>query len=93
MPTLIWGVLPQHIVSDEVAVDRFSQSADESVDDEEEFWQSFFEKIQPIREGVNSARRVFYEGPVGNAIDTVGQLVDDAADIAHSSYRLSLIHI
>ena len=77
MPTLIWGVLPPHIVSDEVAVDRFSQSADESVDDEEEFWQSFFEKIQPIREGVNSARRVFYEGPIGNAIDTVGQLVDD----------------
>ena len=42
MRTLIWGVLPPHIVSDEVAVDRFSQSADESVDDEEEFWQSFF---------------------------------------------------
>ena len=44
MRTLIWGVLPPHIVSDEVAVDRFSQSADESVDDEEEFWQSFSRK-------------------------------------------------
>ena len=87
MRTLIWGLLPPLVVGDETGVDRFSLSTNESVDDEEEFWQTFFERIQPIREGVNSARKVFSEGPVGNALDTAGQLMDDAADIAHSSYR------
>ena len=37
-------------VTEETPIDRFSVSSDESVDDEAEFWQSFFERIQPARE-------------------------------------------
>ncbi len=74
-------------MSEETPADRFSLKDGESVDDEAEFWQSFFERLQPVREAANSIRSRFSEGPLGNAIDTVGQLMDDAADIAHSSYR------
>ena len=44
-------------VAEETPVDRFSVSSDESVDDEAEFWQSFFEKIQPAREASNRIRK------------------------------------
>ena len=74
-------------VTEENAVDRFSVSSDESVDDEAEFWQSFFERIQPAREASNRVRKTLSEGPVGNALDTAGQLLDDAADVMHSAYR------
>ena len=80
-------------VTEETPIDRFSVSSDESVDDEAEFWQSFFERIQPAREASNRIRKTLSEGPVGNALDTAGQLLDDAAEITHSAYRLSLIHI
>ena len=87
MRTLIWVLWAPHCVSEETPADRFSLKDGESVDDEAEFWQSFFERLQPVREAANSIRSRFSEGPLGNAIDTVGQLMDDAADIAHSSYR------
>ena len=79
-------VIAQH-VTEETPIDRFSVSRDESVDDEAEFWQSFFERIQPAREASNRIRKTLSEGPVGNALDTAGQLLDDAADITHSAYR------
>ena len=74
-------------VTEETPIDRFSVSSDESVDDEAEFWQSFFERIQPAREASNRIRKTLSEGPVGNALDTAGQLLDDAAEITHSAYR------
>ena len=79
-------MIAQH-VTEETPIDRFSVSRDESVDDEAEFWQSFFERIQPAREASNRIRKTLSEGPVGNALDTAGQLLDDAADITHSAYR------
>ena len=74
-------------VAEETPVDRFSVSTGESVDDEAVFWQSFFERIQPAREASNRIRKKLSEGPVGNAFDTAGQLLDDAAGITHSAYR------
>ena len=87
-------------VNDDFTVDKYSLGEDDSRDDEEELWRAFYDKLQPVREAVEGAREKFRNGILGVALDTLGQLVDDAADIANSFSRrlteltyLSLIHI
>ena len=74
-------------VDDDFTVDKYSLGEGDSRDDEEELWKAFFVKLQPVREAVGGAREAFRKGPIGGALDTFGQLVDDAADIANSFSR------
>ena len=74
-------------VDDDFTVDKYSLGEGDSRDDEEELWKAFFVKLQPVREAVEGARGAFRNGPIGGALDTFGQLVDDAADIANSFSR------
>ena len=74
-------------VADDFSVDKYSLGEGDSRDDEEELWKAFCVKLQPVREAVEGARGAFRNGPIGGALDTFGQLVDDAADIANSFSR------
>tara|TARA_Y100001970_G_scaffold291719_1_gene429994 strand:- start:66 stop:3284 length:3219 start_codon:yes stop_codon:yes gene_type:complete len=74
-------------VEDDLTVDKYSLGEGQSRDDEEELWKAFFEKLQPVRETVEGARERFRNSILGGALDTLGQLTDDAADIANSFSR------
>tara|TARA_Y100001970_G_scaffold215544_1_gene263699 strand:- start:66 stop:3284 length:3219 start_codon:yes stop_codon:yes gene_type:complete len=74
-------------VEDDSSVDKYSLGEGDSRDDEEELWKAFFDKLQPAREAVEGAREKFRNSILGGAIDTLGQLADDAADIANSFSR------
>ncbi|MBK70350.1 MAG: hypothetical protein CMB53_03010 [Euryarchaeota archaeon] len=74
-------------MEDDLTVDKYSLGEGQSRDDEEELWKAFFEKLQPVRETVEGARERFRNSILGGALDTLGQLTDDAADIANSFSR------
>ncbi|MEC7743711.1 MAG: MMPL family transporter [Candidatus Thermoplasmatota archaeon] len=74
-------------MEDDSSVDKYSLGEGDSRDDEEELWKAFFDKLQPAREAVEGAREKFRNSILGGAIDTLGQLADDAADIANSFSR------
>ena len=60
--------------------DKYSIGDGEDRDDEAAFWDSFFERLRPLKESLDRARKGFAGSFVGEGLDTMAQLVDDAGD-------------
>jgi len=64
--------------------DKYSITDGDDHDDEAAFWDGFFERIKPLKEAVDGVRKGFASSFVGEGIDTMAQLVDDAGDAAEA---------
>ena len=79
--------------------DKYSIADGVDRDDEAAFWGNFFDRLKPVKATLDSAREGFAGSFVGEGLDTIAQLVDDAGDAADAASRrtaeltLSLIHI
>ncbi|HIC49951.1 MAG TPA: hypothetical protein EYP01_00650, partial [Candidatus Poseidoniales archaeon] len=68
-------------------VDKYSIADGEDRDDEAAFWEGFFERLKPLKEASDRAREGFTSSFVGEGLDTLAQLVDDASDAARGATR------
>ena len=68
-------------------VDKYSIPDGEDRDDEAAFWEGFFERLKPLKEASDRAREGFASSFVGEGLDTLAQLVDDASDAARGATR------
>jgi len=74
-------------VPDAEPVDKYSIADGEDRDDEAAFWEGFFERLKPLKEASDRAREGFTSSFVGEGLDTLAQLVDDASDAARGATR------
>ena len=83
----IWLPWRPNPVSDAEPVDKYSITDGEDRDDEAAFWKGFFERLKPLKEASDRAREGFASSFVGEGLDTLAQLVDDASDAARGATR------
>ena len=67
--------------------DKYSITDGEDRDDEAAFWDGFFERLKPLKEAYDGAREGFAGSFIGESLDTMAQLADDASDAAESTTR------
>ncbi|MFL2493814.1 MAG: RND family transporter [Candidatus Thalassarchaeum sp.] len=67
--------------------DRYSIAADEERDDERAFWDRFFESLKPLKQSLDNAKESLSSSFIGDGVDTIAQLVDDASDAADAATR------
>ena len=67
--------------------DKYSIADGVDRDDEAAFWGNFFDRLKPVKETLDSAREGFAGSFVGEGLDTIAQLVDDAGDAADAASR------
>ena len=77
-------------MSDAEPVDKYSIADGEDRDDEAAFWEGFFERLKPLKEASDRARESFASSFVGEGLDTIAQLVDDASDAVQGSTRRTI---
>ena len=83
----IWFQQGQPCVAEEESGDRYSVKTDENQDDERAFWDRFFESLKPVKQEIDNAKKAISSSFIGESIDTVAQLVDDAGDAADAVTR------
>ena len=83
----IWFQREQPCVAEEESGDRYSVKTDENQDDERAFWDRFFESLKPVKQEIDNAKKAISSSFIGESIDTVAQLVDDAGDAADAVTR------
>ena len=74
-------------MGEEEPTDRYSVESDENRDDEQAFWDRFFESLKPVKQSIDDAREAISSSFIGDGVDTVAQLVDDAGDAADAITR------
>jgi len=74
-------------VSDVEPADKYSIADGGDRDDETAFWGRFFDRLKPVKEAFDGAREGFAGSFVGEGLDTMAQLVDDAGDAADATAR------
>tara|TARA_B100000949_G_scaffold144300_1_gene126783 strand:+ start:215 stop:3358 length:3144 start_codon:yes stop_codon:yes gene_type:complete len=74
-------------VSDVEPADKYSIADGGDRDDETAFWERFFDRLKPVKEAFDGAREGFAGSFVGEGLDTMAQLVDDAGDAADATAR------
>ena len=74
-------------MAEEESGDRYSVKTDENQDDERAFWDRFFESLKPVKQEIDNAKKAISSSFIGESIDTVAQLVDDAGDAADAVTR------
>ena len=67
--------------------DKYSITDGVDRDDEAAFWGRFFDRLKPVKEVLDGARKGFAGSFVGEGLDTMAQLVDDAGDAADATAR------
>ena len=67
--------------------DKYSIGDGDDRDDEAAFWDGFFERLKPLKEVYDGARKGFAGSFIGEGLDTMAQLVDDASDAAEATTR------
>ena len=67
--------------------DKYSIRDGDDRDDEAAFWDGFFERLKPLKEAYDGARKGFAGSFIGEGLDTMAQLVDDASDAAEATTR------
>ena len=67
--------------------DKYSITDGVDRDDEAAFWERFFDRLKPVKEAFDGARKGFAGSFVGEGLDTMAQLVDDAGDAADATAR------
>ena len=74
-------------MSDVEPADKYSIADGGDRDDETAFWGRFFDRLKPVKEAFDGAREGFAGSFVGEGLDTMAQLVDDAGDAADATAR------
>ena len=74
-------------MSDAEPADKYSIADGGDRDDETAFWGRFFDRLKPVKEAFDGAREGFAGSFVGEGLDTMAQLVDDAGDAADATAR------
>ena len=74
-------------MSDVEPADKYSIADGGDRDDETAFWERFFDRLKPVKEAFDGAREGFAGSFVGEGLDTMAQLVDDAGDAADATAR------
>ena len=74
-------------MSDAEPADKYSIADGGDRDDETAFWERFFDRLKPVKEAFDGAREGFAGSFVGEGLDTMAQLVDDAGDAADATAR------
>jgi len=74
-------------VSDAEPADKYSIADGGDRDDETAFWERFFDRLKPVKEAFDGAREGFAGSFLGEGLDTMAQLVDDAGDAADATAR------
>jgi len=74
-------------VSDAEPADKYSITDGGDHDDETAFWERFFDRLKPVKEAFDGAREGFAGSFLGEGLDTMAQLVDDAGDAADATAR------
>jgi len=67
--------------------DKYSITDGVDRDDEAAFWERFFDRLKPVKEAFDGAREAFAGSFVGEGLDTMAQLVEDAGDAADATAR------
>ena len=67
--------------------DKYSIGDGGDRDDEAAFWDGFFERLKPLKEAYDGARKGFAGSFIGEGLDTMAQLVDDASDAVEATTR------
>ena len=67
--------------------DKYSIRDGDDHDDEAAFWDGFFERLKPLKEAYDGAHKRFAGSFIGEGLDTMAQLVDDASDAAEATTR------
>ena len=67
--------------------DKYSIRDGDDHDDEAAFWDGFFGRLKPLKEAYDGARKGFASSFIGEGLDTMAQLVDDASDAAEATTR------
>ena len=80
----IWFPQGHPRVSEEELADRYSVTTDNQRDDEQAFWDRFFSRLKPIKQSLDDARESLSSSFIGEGVDTIAQLVDDASDAAEA---------
>ena len=83
----IWLPQGHPRVSEEELADRYSVTTDNQRDDEQAFWDRFFSRLKPIKQSLDDARESLSSSFIGEGVDTIAQLVDDASDAAEAATR------
>ncbi|MAQ57594.1 MAG: hypothetical protein CMA47_05210 [Euryarchaeota archaeon] len=83
----IWFPQGHPRVSEEELADRYSVTTDNQRDDEQAFWDRFFSRLKPIKQSLDDARESLSSSFIGEGVDTIAQLVDDASDAAEAATR------
>ena len=74
-------------MSDAEPADKYSIADGGDRDDETAFWERFFDRLKPVKEAFDGAREGFAGSFLGEGLDTMAQLVDDAGDAADATAR------
>ena len=74
-------------MSDAEPADKYSIADGGDRDDETAFWGRFFDRLKPVKEAFDGAREGFAGSFLGEGLDTMAQLVDDAGDAADATAR------
>ena len=74
-------------MSDAEPADKYSIADGGDHDDETAFWERFFDRLKPVKEAFDGAREGFAGSFLGEGLDTMAQLVDDAGDAADATAR------
>ncbi len=80
-------------MAEEESGDRYSVKTDENQDDERAFWDRFFESLKPVKQEIDNAKKAISSSFIGESIDTVAQLVDDAGDARCSNAQDSRVNL